>query len=215
MQVSPNPPLALACGAAAGQVGAQYSSNLVATGGTAPYSFSIIGGSLSPLALNSTSGAISGTPAVAGTLNFTAQLTDSSGVVGANTAAASCAIVAPGNTPPVTLTKTASPASITLTPGQPFPLVTFTYTVTNTGGATLTNIVVTDDNGTPADKSDDHVVGTIASLAPGASQTLTWTTWPPIGTQVLDATLGPYPAEHSRFRTRVCRPAARLTRPAI
>src|SRR5436190_389015 len=31
----------------------------------------------------------------------------------------------------------------------PYQPVTYTYTVTNTGGTTLTNIVVTDDNGTP------------------------------------------------------------------
>ena len=45
--------------------------------------------------------------------------------------------------------------------------VTWTYEVTNTGNVTLTNIVVTDDQ--------EGSIGTISSLAPGASQTLTKT----------------------------------------
>ena len=49
--------------------------------------------------------------------------------------------------------------------------VTYTYTVQNTGSQTVTGITITDDNGTPADTSDDFVVGTIVSLAPLQSQT--------------------------------------------
>ncbi len=55
----------------------------------------------------------------------------------------------------------------------PYEMVTYSYKVTNTGGTTLTNVVVTDDNGTPANPGDDFTVGTIPSLAPGASVTLT------------------------------------------
>jgi hypothetical protein len=72
--------------------------------------------------------------------------------------------------PGIRLTKTASPNPVA--PGQP---VTYTYLVENTGGTTLTNVVVTDDNGTPGDTSDDFVAGTAASLAPGASLTFTVT----------------------------------------
>ena len=73
------------------------------------------------------------------------------------------------------LTKTASPNPVA--PGQP---VTYQYVVENTGGKTLTDIVVVDDNGTPADTSDDFVAGTAASLAPGASVTFTFTLVPPV-----------------------------------
>ncbi len=72
------------------QVGVAYSSALVATGGVAPYTFSIISGSLpSGLTLNTSTGAITGTPTTAGTYNFTAQVVDSQD----NTATASCSIV--------------------------------------------------------------------------------------------------------------------------
>lgn len=58
-------------------VGVAYSSSLSATGGLAPYSWSITAGSLpSGLTLNSSTGAISGTPSAAGTANFTVQVTD-------------------------------------------------------------------------------------------------------------------------------------------
>jgi hypothetical protein len=53
--------------------------------------------------------------------------------------------------------------------------VTWSYEVTNTGNVSLTNVVVRDDNGTPSNLLDDFTVCTIASMAPGASQTCTAT----------------------------------------
>ncbi len=69
---------------------------------------------------------------------------------------------------PLVFTKTASPNPVMA--GEP---VTYTYVVQNSGGDTLTDVTVTDDAGTPDDPSDDFTVGTIASLAPGETQTLT------------------------------------------
>lgn len=57
--------------------------------------------------------------------------------------------------------------------------VEFTYTVTNTGGTYLTDILITDDNGTPADTSDDATITSAecpdlaGPLAPGDSVTCT------------------------------------------
>ena len=74
--------------------------------------------------------------------------------------------------PELSLIKTADKTVLDRTTGGS---VTYRYTVKNTGGQTITNITVRDDNGTSADTSDDFTVGTIASLAPNASNTLTAT----------------------------------------
>ncbi len=54
--------------------------------------------------------------------------------------------------------------------------VTYTYLVTNDGELTLSDIVVTDDNGTPADSGDDFTATCPkTTLAPGESMTCTKT----------------------------------------
>jgi hypothetical protein len=62
-----------------GQVGAAYQSSLIATGGTAPYHWSVNTGSL-PTGLNisSASGIISGDPSAAGAFSFLLEVQDSS-----------------------------------------------------------------------------------------------------------------------------------------
>jgi hypothetical protein len=80
--------------------------------------------------------------------------------------------------PPVTtvsLTKTANVKTI-----SPFQKVTYTYVAKNTGNVTLTKLTITDDNATPSYTGDDFTVCTIASLAPGASQTCTASVYPPV-----------------------------------
>ena len=96
-------PLAVNCtGLAAGLVGTPYTGSVVASGGIPPYAYSVTAGSLTPLGLNISTGAITGTPTVAGTLNFTAQVVDSSGAAAINTATSACSILVttPNNTPP-------------------------------------------------------------------------------------------------------------------
>ncbi|MEK7866544.1 MAG: Ig domain-containing protein, partial [Planctomycetota bacterium] len=61
-----------------GQVGAAYSRTLAATGGTTPYTWSLSSGSLpTGLALNASTGAITGTPTATGTSSFTVRANDS------------------------------------------------------------------------------------------------------------------------------------------
>jgi len=63
----------------AATVQAAYSAGISATGGTAPYSWSVTSGQLPPgLSLTASSGTIAGTPTQAGTSLFTVQLKDSS-----------------------------------------------------------------------------------------------------------------------------------------
>ena len=75
---APAATLSLTCSANSGQVGQPYVSSMVAAGGTPPYTYSISAGSLAPgLTLNSSTGAISGTPTAAGTFSYTGRVTDS------------------------------------------------------------------------------------------------------------------------------------------
>ena len=65
-----------------GRVGEAYSTSFGATGGAPPYTFSVISGSLpSGVSLSST-GVASGTPATAGTYQFSVQANDSAGEKG-------------------------------------------------------------------------------------------------------------------------------------
>jgi putative Ig domain-containing protein/centrosomal CEP192-like protein/Ig-like domain-containing protein len=107
-----------------GRVNVAYSTALQATGGTTPYSWSISSGALpAGLTLNSSTGAISGTPAGSGTFLFAAQVADAAG----HTAQQPLSIqilAAP--------TITSQPTSRTITAGQ-----TATFSVTASGTAPL------------------------------------------------------------------------------
>jgi len=64
-----------------GTAGVNYSQTLMATGGTQPYNWTVLSGSLpGGLSLSSTSGAIAGIPSAPGASAFTVQLTDATGV---------------------------------------------------------------------------------------------------------------------------------------
>ncbi len=76
------------------QVGVPYDAFLVVTGGTPPYTFSIASGSLPPgLTLDTSTGEISGTPTLAGTYDYTAQVMDSSSPALTATTSPGCEIV--------------------------------------------------------------------------------------------------------------------------
>jgi len=98
------PPLAVSTvSVPGGTAGTAYSTNLAATGGTAPYTWSVAAGSTLPpgLALSG-AGAISGTPDMPATYPFSVQVRDS--VNNTSTMAYSLAIVAPAPPPPPTTT---------------------------------------------------------------------------------------------------------------
>ncbi len=81
--------LTLSCAAATAQAGTAYTSALAAGGGVAPFTYSIVSGALpGGLTLNSSTGAIAGTPAAAGTFTYTAKATDAAG----GSATASCSL---------------------------------------------------------------------------------------------------------------------------
>jgi hypothetical protein len=110
-----------------GKVDVAYSSTLAATGGTTPYTWSILSGQLPPgVGLGTSTGIISGTPSVAGTYNVTMAVTDAIGqqiwkalsVVIATGACTGCA--------PLTITTTSLPGG---TVGM-----AYSATLSSTGG---------------------------------------------------------------------------------
>ncbi|HEV3486078.1 MAG TPA: Ig domain-containing protein, partial [Vicinamibacterales bacterium] len=70
-----------------------YSRSISATGGTAPLAWSVVSGSLpAGLALNASTGVISGTPRETGTWGFTVRVVDASSPATADTQALSIRI---------------------------------------------------------------------------------------------------------------------------
>ena len=99
---------------AGGTQSVAYSQTLAATGGTQPYSWTLVSGSSLPAGLTlSSGGVISGTPTVQGTTSFTVQVTDASSPVQTTSAALSITIA--GSAPPPTCPCTIWPS--TATPG--------------------------------------------------------------------------------------------------
>jgi sugar lactone lactonase YvrE len=81
------------------EVGVNYSQTNVASGGSAPYTFSLSAGALpAGTNLNTTTGTVSGTPTTAGAFNYTILVTDANGGTASNvisgTIAAAVTIVA-------------------------------------------------------------------------------------------------------------------------
>lgn len=87
-------PLTIAAPAVSATVGAPYVSAFVVTGGKPPFSFTIVSGGLpDTFVLDAVNGAVTGTPAAAGSFNFTGQVTDSNSPVGTATVAGSITVV--------------------------------------------------------------------------------------------------------------------------
>lgn len=68
-----------------GTIGTAYNQVISATGGTAPYSFTVLSGSLPPGVTLATNGTLSGTPSSAGSFTFTVRATDTPGCTGQRT----------------------------------------------------------------------------------------------------------------------------------
>jgi len=163
-----------------GTVGAAYSQTLVASGGTAPLTWSLSAGAL-PAGLNPITGAgvIAGTPSASGTANFTVRVTDGIGVVVtkalAITIAAAPAITTPslpggtvgtaysqtmaatGGTAPLTWSLSAGALPAGFTPITSAGVIAGTPTAAAVGTANFT-VRVTDSVGATATKALSIVI---------------------------------------------------------
>jgi hypothetical protein len=78
LTINPPPLVVTTASLASGTQNTAYSATVSATGGTPPYTWSVVSGSLpAGLSLATSSGAISGTPTGSGTSSFTVQVADS------------------------------------------------------------------------------------------------------------------------------------------
>jgi hypothetical protein len=111
-----------------GTVGAAYSQTITASGGTAPYTFTVTSGTLPAGLVLTPAGVLAGTPTTAGTFTFTVRGTDAQGCFGAlaYTIVIAAAPVPPVGCPAITL----SPP--TLPPGTVG--VAYSQTITGSGG---------------------------------------------------------------------------------
>jgi subtilisin family serine protease len=165
--VVPPPPLAITTLSLPGAVqNIAYSTTLAASGGVAPYTWSISAGALpGGLAIASGTGVISGTPTGTGTTNFTVQVTDTMAAaakaplsltvavplsitttslpVGTQLASYSSALAATGGTPPYSwsIASGALPSGLALSPGT--GVISGTSTTSGTNNFTVR---VTDSN---------------------------------------------------------------------
>ena len=117
------PPVVIAANALPqGTAGTGYSANVVASGGTPPYAWSVVSGALPAGLSMSSSGAITGTPTGAAHASFTVQVTDSSPSPQSTTAPLSIDVLPP----PLAISRTSFPQG---TPGT-----FYSTTLAATGG---------------------------------------------------------------------------------
>ncbi|WP_052108265.1 putative Ig domain-containing protein [Aerolutibacter daejeonensis] len=133
-------------------LGTGYSAGIAASGGTAPYTYAVTAGALpSGLALNPSTGAITGTPTALGTFNFDITATDASTGTGPYTATQGYAIVVV-DAPPV-----ASSSSLTVAYGSGATSVPL-----NLSGGAATSVAVV----TPATHGTAVASGTSITYTP-------------------------------------------------
>jgi large repetitive protein len=181
-----------------GVIGTPYSQTVSATGGTAPYTFTVSSGALPPgLTLNATTGVISGTPTTAGQFSFTITATDANSCPGSQPYSIVIPIlpgcpfitVSPATLPPAVLgvfysqTITASggtpPFTFTVSSGALPPGLTLSATSSTTAvisGTPTTNglfsftITATDANGCPGSRTYSlQLPAPVPPVPPGGS----------------------------------------------
>jgi hypothetical protein len=163
-----------------GTVNSPYSAPLLATGGVRPYSWSVISGSLpNGLALNTSSGVISGTPITAGTANFTVQVSDSASPPATAIAALSITVTAAPS-----FTISASPSSLSVVQGKQG-----TSTITSTISNGFSSAITLSASGMPSGTTVSFNPNPIPAPGSGSStMTITVGSSTPTGTYLITVT---------------------------
>ena len=160
----------------AGTVGSNYNQALAATGGTPPYTWSIISGSLpAGLSLNAATGVISGTPTTVGTSNFSVQVRDN---VGTTTSKALTLTITAANIAPTIAALTATPQTLLDNATSQLQVVasdadgpsalSYTWTILS-GGGSLNNSAIANPIYTPANVSASTTVTINVAVSDGAA----------------------------------------------
>jgi hypothetical protein len=158
-----------------GAVGQAYNENVQSTGGTGALTWSIVAGTLPQnLILNSTTGAISGTPTATGTSAFTVQVVDTAGQV--DTQALSI-LINPA-TPPIITTTSLDGGTVGLAYSQPLQASGGTGSLvwSISGGSLPANLTLSSDgviSGTPTNAgTSNFTVRVTDALAQSDTQPL-------------------------------------------
>jgi hypothetical protein len=136
--------------------GSPYSATLTATGGVAPYTWSITAGALpAGVTLDPSTGVLSGTPSATGTADFTVTATDSNSPPASAAAALSITVLAP-----LSVTTTSLPVNVNASP--------YSATLTATGGVPPYTWSIT-AGALPAGLTLDPSTGVISGTTSGNS----------------------------------------------
>ncbi|MCF1432628.1 hemagglutinin [Agrobacterium vitis] len=154
----------------AATVGTAYTETVTASGGTSPYTYAVTSGTLpAGMSLNTSTGAISGTPMTAANTSFTITATDANSATGSASYSLAVAADVPG-----------APTIGTASAGDSQATVSFTAPASD-GGASITSYTVTaSPGGATASGSASPI--TVTGLTNGTAYTFTVTATNSAGT---------------------------------
>ncbi|WP_414157974.1 putative Ig domain-containing protein [Pseudomonas sp. BNK-45] len=160
-----------------GSVGTAYNQTVTATGGTAPYTYAITSGSLpAGLILNTTTGAISGTPMADGTLNLTITATDANSATGSQAFSITIGVQAPvanAVSATVAANSSANPITLNITGGAASSVAIATAASHGTATASGTSITYTPTAGYSGSDSFTYTATNASGTSSPATVTIT------------------------------------------